>query len=214
MPGRPTGRPRVPDAANVLLLAPALASSDDRVCADLVRRGPSTDVAALQIDLTRSSADLLSHVSSDPGRSSLRTLKRVSVGHPPRPHADGRPGRGGAPTGPRGPPTHVEVGSVGSAGDLTALGVEITETLTEWDRRPLAIGFCFHSLTPLFQYADLDRVYRFLHVITGRLSAVGARAHFHLDPNAHDDRTVSTLQTLFDAAVEVADDGTVETRAR
>jgi len=32
--------------------------------------------------------------------------------------------------------------------------------------------------------------------------------HFHLDPRAHDDETVDTLRPLFDAVLDINDDGT------
>lgn len=100
--------------------------------------------------------------------------------------------------------------AVETPGDLTGLGITISEYL---DRRADSgadgrTAVCFDSLTVLLQYVDLQRAFRFLHALTNRVAAAGAIAHFHLEPAAHDRRTLATLETLFDSAVEVPDDET------
>jgi hypothetical protein len=71
------------------------------------------------------------------------------------------------------------------------------------------IAVCFNSVTSLLQYADLQRAFRFLHVVTGRVKTVGGVGHYHLDPDAHDSQTLATLKGLFDAVVEVEEDGSL-----
>lgn len=108
------------------------------------------------------------------------------------------------------PAESVSVTTVDDPGDLTALGIKVNEFVEQWaaegragDDRRLVV--CFDSLTVLLQYAALDRTFRFLHVLVGQLRRHGAAAHFHLDPSTQDDRTVSTLASLFDEAdVEAA----------
>lgn len=53
-----------------------------------------------------------------------------------------------------------------------------------------------------------NRAFRFLHLLTRRLSLAGAIAHFHLDPETCDEKTIETLRPLFDAVLEVDEDGT------
>ena len=72
------------------------------------------------------------------------------------------------------------------------------------------ISFCFNSITSLLQYADVQRAFRFLHVVTGRVKTVGGTGHYHLDPEAHDRQTLATLKGLFDAVIEVNEDGSVD----
>jgi hypothetical protein len=72
---------------------------------------------------------------------------------------------------------------------------------------------CFDSLTAMLQYVDVETAYEFLHAITGQLYAADARAHFHIDPTAHDRTTVDSIASLFDAVVEFGADG-LETRKR
>jgi len=40
------------------------------------------------------------------------------------------------------------------------------------------------------------------------VSLAGAIAHFHLDPETCDEKTIETLRPLFDAVLEVDEDGT------
>lgn len=99
--------------------------------------------------------------------------------------------------------------SVSSASDLTGLGIQIGQFLSEWDA-PVVV--CFDSLTSMLQYVDFETAYEFLHAITGQVHAAGARAHFHIDPDAHDAMEVAGITSLFDASVSLAEETTVRTR--
>jgi len=95
------------------------------------------------------------------------------------------------------PPERLEVDAVLDPADLTTLGIRISEQLSEWgstDEQPVV---CFHSLTELLEATDLNRAFRFLHLLTRRLSLAGAIAHFHLDPETCDEKTIETLRPLF-----------------
>ncbi|WP_135805548.1 DUF7504 family protein [Halorussus marinus] len=82
--------------------------------------------------------------------------------------------------------------------DLTGLAMRLRDIVKEGlsDDRPLTVGF--DSLTPLLEYNDVQSTYKFLHMFTGRLAEVNAVTHFHLDPNAFEDKTVHKLKTLVD----------------
>jgi hypothetical protein len=99
--------------------------------------------------------------------------------------------------------------TVSSASDLTGLGIQIGQFLSEWDT-PVVV--CFDSLTSMLQYVDFETAYEFLHAITGQVHAAGARAHFHIDPDAHDPKQVAGITSLFDASVSMAGETTVRTR--
>lgn len=103
--------------------------------------------------------------------------------------------------------TTTEGGSVTvtEPGDLTGLGIAVTDHLEPGTR------LCFDSVTAMLQYVELERAYTFLNSLLGHLWNADATAHFHLDPAAHDARTVAAVASLFDA--RVATDGTVRTRA-
>lgn len=182
---------------NVLVLAPTMGPSEGELCADLVFTTPPGRTNLLAVTMTQSADDRLDVWRRARGELPTR-IRIVEVGGSRRSAAGAsQPIDSGG----------VSVANAGDPGDLTGLGIVLTETLSEWADGAHRMVFCFHSLTPLLQHADLNRVYRFLHVLTGHLSSSGVASHFHLDPAAHDNRTVNTLKTLFDAVVEPDGDG-------
>lgn len=110
-------------------------------------------------------------------------------------------------------PDAVTVEYLSSPGDLTGIGMVVSKYLERWHEKDRGMSVCFDSLTTLLQYAETRSVYRFLHLITTRLSGAGARAHFHLDPNTQDDQTVSTITSTFQAVAK-HDDGEWDVRKR
>jgi len=94
------------------------------------------------------------------------------------------------------------VSTVKHPGDLTGIGIESSELLSTLSAsdRDLIVGF--DSVTTLLQHADLQQVFQFLHVLTGRVSGADARCYYHLDPTEHDEQTMATLAGLFDATLE------------
>ncbi|MFC7045217.1 RAD55 family ATPase [Halobacteriaceae archaeon GCM10025711] len=91
-----------------------------------------------------------------------------------------------------------------SPNDLTGIGIELSELLQTFyrddNRRNRVL---LHSLSTLLMYADLQTVFRFLHVFTGRVQSVEALGLFVIDSTAHDAQTLSTIKQLFDGVVEV-----------
>lgn len=102
------------------------------------------------------------------------------------------------------------VESVSSPSDLTGLGIKIGQFLSTW---PEPVHLSFESLTAMLQYVDFQTAYEFLHAVTGQIHAANARAHFHIDPEAHKPEHVAGLTSLFDAVVTLEGDSyTVTTR--
>ena len=90
--------------------------------------------------------------------------------------------------------------------DLARIGMVVNDCLEEWADGDTRTVVCYHSLSDLLEHADLQTAFRFLHVLTGRIAAADARAHFHLDPATQDPETVGTLSMLFDEVVEVGEE--------
>lgn len=178
-------------ASNVLVLADAFDSG--AVCEDLLAEGGSDRVNVLAV------------VTRDPDRHARNLVER---------------------TGPVGnlhyvvltelqqsvPETFGEDLDVSRATaaavdprDLTGIGIEASKRLAEWAPLDARTVVCFDSLTTLLQYVDVKTLFRFLNLLTQRVRSVDARAHYHLDPDVHDGRTVSTLSQLVDAVVEIQD---------
>ena len=176
MTDRPTGR-------SMLVLEDAFAAGGAPVCLEGFLDGAaSTDVLSVvyrgrvedRFDALRSSGD------------AVGSLAVVAVG----PAADGVGSRESA-----------AVRAVPDPADLTGVGM----AATEWTRgrdpdRPAVV--CVDSLSTILQYADAERAFRFLHALLGQFRTAGVDAHVHMDPAAHDDRTVGQFRQLFDAVRE------------
>lgn len=92
--------------------------------------------------------------------------------------------------------------------DLSGLGAAIDEVLTLLDG-PVTI--CLDSVTAMTQYVEFATAYRFLHTLTSEVHGTTARVHLHVDPQAHDEQSLSALTSLVRARLSVAD-GVVRTR--
>ena len=181
------------DVSNVLLLAPSLGGQGSAVCLDLLAQTPPSETNVLAVTYTDTPVewveDWLDHIGISPVRGGI-----VSIGQAEEDIDD---------------PSWA-VKTVENPTDLTGVGIELSELLSGMstaadDDEHIAV--CFHGITSLLQYADLQRAFRFLHVVTGRVKTVDGVGHYHLDPEAHDTQTLATLKGLFDAVVEVDRDG-------
>jgi KaiC/GvpD/RAD55 family RecA-like ATPase len=98
--------------------------------------------------------------------------------------------------------------------DMTGIGIKLSEFLQAFyeERGVRRNRIMLHSLSTLLMYSDLQTVFRFLHVFTGRVQSVDGLGLFAIDDSAHDDRTLNTLKQLFDGIVHTSEDGDPEVR--
>jgi hypothetical protein len=193
-----TGASDLSGISNVLLLVPSLQSHSRGVCLDLLTQTPPEQTSVLAITYTETAGGWIDAWTEGVGLQPVRGGV-VSVGQ-----------SGVDVDEPSWATTGVE-----NPSDLTGIGIELSELLSQMEAagdEDEQIAVCYDSVTTLLQYADLQRVFRFLHVVTGRIKSVDGVGHFHLDPGAHDDQTLATLKGLFDAVVEVDEDGSWEIR--
>ncbi|MDQ2052786.1 recombinase RecA [Natronolimnohabitans sp. A-GB9] len=89
--------------------------------------------------------------------------------------------------------------------DMTGIGIKLSEFLQEFyeDRGLTENRVLLHSVSTLLMYSDLQTVFRFLHVFTGRIQSADALGLYAIDSTAHDDQTMNTLKQLFDAVIEL-----------
>lgn len=87
--------------------------------------------------------------------------------------------------------------------DMTGIGIQFSEFLQAFhrDRNIQRNRVMLHSLSTLLMYSDLQTVFRFLHVFTGRIQSVDGLGLFCIDETAHDAQTLNTLKQLFDGIV-------------
>lgn len=180
------------DAGNVLVLAPSIGASRSDACHTLLTADSPASTNVLAVTFSNTPAEWIDEWNEQAGEAPARGGV-VAIGR--------AESRLEAPA--------WAVKTVENPGDLTGMGIELSDLLsgiaTAADDEPVAA--CFDSVTSLLQYADLQRAFRFLHVVTGRIKSVGASGHFHVDPEAHSDQDLATLKGLFDGIVEVDADG-------
>ncbi|WP_248897094.1 RAD55 family ATPase [Haloplanus halobius] len=92
--------------------------------------------------------------------------------------------------------------------DMTGVGIKFSELLQEfYEERGIERNRVFlDSLSTLLMYSDLQTVFRFLHVFTGRVQSVDGLGLYAIDSSAHDDKTMNTLKQLFDGVIETRED--------
>ena len=180
-------------AANILLLAPSLGRYGEDAGMEILARTPPERTNVLAVSYTESPTEFADRWTDRCGAN---------------------PARGGvvAVGSSEGQIDHPAwaVRTVENPSDLTGVGIELSELLSGMasatnDEEEIAV--CFNSITSLLQYADVQRAFRFLHVVTGRVKTVGGSGHYHIDPEAHEQKTLATLKGLFDAVVEVDGNG-------
>lgn len=166
--------------SNILLEEPPLGEGRD-TCTSLLTEG-ATQPNVLFVSFTRSASACVEQID----RSGVGNLGVITVGDGSNSVAD----------------DSVVTENVSTPSDLTGLGINIGQVLSDWEAPVLV---CFDSLTSMLQYVDIQTAYEFLHAITGQIHAAGARAHFHIDPSAHDSKDVAGIASLFDARVTLTD---------
>lgn len=107
-----------------------------------------------------------------------------------------------------GVPTSDDIWTVSHPGDLTGIGIAITEILSVETDSNLRILVCFEALDAVLQYAAVKPAYRFLHQVTTEFDQVDALAHFHVAGYQFDGGPANRIRSLFDGVIECDGDGT------
>ena len=89
--------------------------------------------------------------------------------------------------------------------DLTGIGVKISQFFEHfWMEMQLReTRLCINSLSTILMYSNLQTVFRFLHVFTGRIKAANALGIYVIEEGMHDEKTIVTLKQLFDGIIEI-----------
>jgi len=169
-------------ATNVLLAEPPLGTGREACTSLLV--GDGTEQSVLFVSYTRQASACVDQLADE---NDIADLGVITVGD----------------ASPAVEDDSVVTETISTPSDLTGLGIEIGQFLSEFDA-PVTI--CFDSLTSMLQYVDVQTAYEFLHAVTGQVHAADARAHFHIDPSAHSEEDVAGIASLFDARVSLEDD--------
>jgi hypothetical protein len=101
----------------------------------------------------------------------------------------------------------ITIKHVSNPGDLSKLGIMITQLLAEFDERPQQTALCFHTLSTLHNQVGTKTLFRFLNTLQSRLQSANAVGHYHMDPELHDEIVIETLRPIFDSVVRYSADG-------
>lgn len=107
----------------------------------------------------------------------------------------GSPGASGSPDWLR---------RVADPGDLTALGMALSSATDDLAADGLSgIRIGVPSVSGLLADADFRPVSRLVHLLAGRVEAIGGLGVFYVDTSTGDDRAADTLAKLCDARIDV-----------
>jgi len=89
--------------------------------------------------------------------------------------------------------------------DLTGIGVKISQFFEYfWMKKNIRkTRLCIVSLSTILMYSNIQTVFRFLHVFTGRVKAQGAIGIYVVEEGMHDTQAIATLKQLFDGVLEI-----------
>jgi hypothetical protein len=180
----------VPDpGTNVLVMAPSLSSEKDQTCLELQGAGSPAELDVLRITYSAAPGELVAQWRDHHGELPAR-MGIIIVGD--------QPGQHGSDVDL---PDSVFVATA-NPNDITGLGMRLNNYLNDGNSDAQLV-VCFDSVTEMLQFAEMQPVFKFLHMFVGQVRDADGIGHFHLDPGAHDDQTVSRLKPLFDEAVNL-----------
>ena len=97
----------------------------------------------------------------------------------------------------------VETIRVGRITELRRLGILATRIVNDWEPLGREMRVSIDPLDPLFNYKPVESVFRFLHVLLGKLNSQGAVTQVHITPSAVGDQNSNILKSLFDYTLVV-----------
>ncbi|HTX43745.1 MAG TPA: ATPase [Methanocella sp.] len=98
-------------------------------------------------------------------------------------------------------PDSVNVKHVNGPSDLTGMGVWAARLLDEFRGKPVRL--CIDSLSTLLMYSSLQVIFRFVHLMNGRLQESGGLSIGVVDEGMHDEKTMASLRQLYRGTLEI-----------
>jgi len=191
------------NTSNLLLVGPLLCPADYDLCSRLIRAGNEDLANLLLVTYTESPDTRLDVLEAYPGNLPDDVVVIDAGGS-----TTSRVESTGTDQIRSGDAATIE--TISSPTNIQRLGITISQYVAEWASTEGDTLICFHSLSPLLQTVeDTQRVFRFLNTLFGRVQSADAYAHYHLDPDAHDQETISTFRPMFDEIVTFDEDGSL-----
>jgi KaiC/GvpD/RAD55 family RecA-like ATPase len=89
--------------------------------------------------------------------------------------------------------------------DLTGIGVKISQFFEHFsmEKNIQKTQLHINSLSIILMYSNIQTVFKFMHVFTGRVKASGALGVYVIESGIHDEQTIVILKQLFDGIIEI-----------
>lgn len=174
-------RPSVPAGASLLLVGADAGTGRERLCDALGEAGDSEAVLVVSTAATAETVDALRD----------RTVAADALGVVDASGAGLTLDRVAESTCVEGPDA------------LPALGVAISDRLDRLGHRYDRVRVGVDSVSDLLAAREVPAVFRFLHVLGGRINSADATLVATLDGSAHDAETRRTIAELFDDTIDV-----------
>lgn len=102
-------------------------------------------------------------------------------------------------------PDNENIKIASSPVDLTGIGVKISLFFEEFSRKKniQKIQLHINSISTILMYSNIQTVFRFLHVFTGRIKSIGGIGIYLIESGMHDEQAIATLKQLFDGIIEI-----------
>ncbi|WP_251343229.1 DUF7504 family protein [Haloplanus halophilus] len=197
------------DASSILLLASSDSDFDDDACIDLLTAGDPAETNVISATVTDPPAERFALWQREVGEQlpARATIVDAGCGRQREVAVGDGVIEGGESVG-------LTVDMLPENAEPIDLGMTLARYLGAWESTPDSTMLCLHSLTALLEGFDRDVVISLVSALNDLCDTVGATAHHHMDPGAHDDETVATFRPLYDAVIEhVTGDGWTVTKA-
>lgn len=89
--------------------------------------------------------------------------------------------------------------------DLTGIGVKISQFFEQFIQKQQIQKtiLCIDSVSTILMYTNIQTLFRFLHVFTGRVKVAGAIGLYIVDKDMHEEKDLNTLKQLFSGLIEI-----------
>ncbi len=98
-------------------------------------------------------------------------------------------------------PDTAHIKHVNGPADLTGMGVWAGRLMDEFKNKPVRL--CIDSLSTLLMYSSLTVIFRFVHLLNGKVQAAGGLSVGVADEGMHDEKTMASLRQLYRATLEL-----------
>jgi KaiC/GvpD/RAD55 family RecA-like ATPase len=97
---------------------------------------------------------------------------------------------------------------VASAVDMTGISIAVGKFLEEFwrEKQMKRIRVIIESVSNLLMYSNVQTVYRFLHVFTGKVRAVEGLGIYTLEEGMHEPMVITTLKQLVQGVIELKEE--------